>query len=382
MMSWEFPPRIVGGISRHCHGLAKSLVKMGHAVRMITLEFPGSPDFEYMDGIEVHRVRIELGHPDFLTWVLLFNHFMEKYAARLNSGDRSNVIHAHDWLVSTASISIKHFLKRPLVFTVHSTEVGRSKGLKGANSYTIDGLEWWSTFEASKVIVTSESMRREVIDHFKLPPEKVSKIPNGIELEKFNLDFDRESFRSKYVSGNERMILFVGRLTPQKGVEYLIKALPMILQRHPEAKLVIVGDGWMKDDLKRIAHSVGRSEKIYFTGFLPEWDLVRILLSADVLVVPSVYEPFGIVALEGMAAGVPVVASNVDGLSEVIHHGINGILTYPADSRSIAWGVDRVLSDQNYAKYLVENAKREVSRKYSWDAIARETIKVYEEVCT
>ena len=381
MLSWEFPPRIVGGIARHCYGLARSLVKMGHEVRMITLEFPGSPDFEYVDGIAVHRVRIELGHPDFLTWVLLFNHFMEKYAARLNAGTRSDVIHAHDWLVSAASISMKHFLGKPLVFTVHSTEVGRSRGLKGANSYTIDGLEWWSTFEASRVIVTSESMRREVVEHFRLPPGKVHKIPNGVDVEKFNLEFDRESFRSRYVSSGERIVLFVGRLTPQKGVEYLIKALPMILQSHPEVKLVIVGDGWMSDDLKSLARSTGRPEKIYFTGFLPEQDLIKTLLSADVLVIPSVYEPFGIVALEGMAAGIPVVASNVDGLSEVVHHGRNGVLTYPADPKSIAWGVDRILSDRDYAKRLVENAKREVFRKYSWDAIARETIKVYEEVC-
>ena len=380
MLSWEFPPRIVGGISRHCFGLSKALVRMGHEVRVITLEFPGAPDFEYVDGVSVHRVRIELGHPNFLTWVLLFNHFMEKYAARLNSGDRCDIVHAHDWLVSPASICLKYHLGRPLVSTIHSTEFGRSQGLRGADSYTIDGFEWWSTFESSRVIVTSESMRREVAEHFRLPQWKIFKVPNGVDVDKFNVDFDREAFRRKYVKGDERIILFVGRLTPQKGVRYLIMALPKILQRHPKAKLVIVGDGWLNDDLKNVASSTGRPDKIYFTGFLPEEELVRLLLCADVLVVPSVYEPFGIVALEGMAAGVPVVASNVDGLGEIIQHGRNGVLTYPANPESIAWGVDQVLSNPEYARYLVENAKSDVLGKYSWDAVARETLKVYEGV--
>ncbi|MEM2876385.1 MAG: glycosyltransferase family 4 protein, partial [Candidatus Bathyarchaeia archaeon] len=368
MLSWEFPPRIVGGIARHCFGLSRALARMGHEVRLITLEFPGALDFEEVDGVAVHRVRIELGHPDFLTWVLIFNHFMEKHAARVNARNRCDVIHAHDWLVSPASICLKHHLGKSLVLTMHSTEVGRSQVLRGPDSYTIDGFEWWSTFEASRVIVTSEAMRREVIEHFKLPEEKVFRIPNGVEVEKFEVDFDRRSFKLKYAASDERIILFVGRLTPQKGVEHLIRAFPLILQRHPESKLVIVGDGWLSDDLRRLANSTGRPSKIYFTGFLPEDELVRLLLCADVLVIPSVYEPFGIVALEGMAAGVPVVASNVNGLSEVIQHGRNGILTYPANPESIAWGVDQVLSNPGYAKYLVENAKSEVSKRYSWDS--------------
>jgi len=380
MLTWEFPPRIVGGIARHCYGLAKALAQYGHEVHVITLDFPGTPSYEEMDGLRVYRTAVELGHPSFITWVLLFNHFMEKKAANVSHLVKFDLVHIHDWLTAQVGISLKHHLRKPMVLTVHSTEHGRS-GLNNPDSYTIDGIEWWATYEASRVIVTSEFMKREVCGHFRLPQGKVEVIPNAIEVTKFSISVDRESVRLRYgVRHNEKLVLSVGRLVPQKGIEYFIQAIPLIVGKHPDTKFIIVGDGWMRNHLEELSRSTGCRQRIRFTGFIPDSELRELMMSSDVLVVPSVYEPFGIVALEGMAAGVPVVASQVGGLAEIIEHDRTGVFVYPRSPESIAWGVDYVLSNPDHSKWLARNAWENVRRVYSWEAAAKRTIKIYEEV--
>jgi len=382
MLTWEFPPRIVGGISRHCLGLTKALVKKNHEVRVITLEFPGAPEYEEIEGMKIHRVKIELGHPNFITWTFIFNHFMEKLVAILNQEVEFDVIHIHDWLTAPVGIASKYYLNKPLVSTVHSIEIGRAQGLHSPDSLLIDGLEWWMTYESKRVISCSSSMKWELENHFHLPSEKITVIPNAVDISKYEKQIDREAVKRRYgIEPYERVVLFVGRLVPQKGVEYLIRAIPLILQQHGNVKFVIAGDGWSKDYLEDLARSVGFIDKIRFLGFISDSELTELTMSADVLVVPSVYEPFGIVALEGMAAGVPVVAANVGGLSEIIEHDRTGVLVYPKNFESIAWGVNRVLSDPGYSNWLVQNAKRKVQEAYSWEAVAQRTIEVYEEAC-
>ncbi len=382
MLTWEFPPRIVGGIARHCNGLAKALASLGHEVHVFTLDFPGTPGYEEVEGIKVYRTVTELGHPNFLTWALLFNHFLEKRMADVGRKVEFDVIHVHDWLTTPAGISFKHHSERPLVITVHSTEIGRAQGLHNPDSLAIDGIEWWAAYEADKVIVTSGSMKGELSGHFHLPAKKIEIVANGIDLTKFQeSSIDRQSIRGRYgVGPHEKLVLCVGRLVPQKGIEHLIRAVPMIVGRFPEAKCVIVGEGWLRAHLEYVARSTGYQWKIKFTGFIPDSDLVALTKSADALVVPSIYEPFGIVALEGMAAGVPVVASQVGGLAEVIEHDRTGIIVYSRNSGSIAWGVNRILSDPGHAEWLTRNAKETVQKAYSWEAIARRTVNVYKEV--
>ena len=168
-LSWEFPPRVVGGIARHCEGLAKALVQQNHEVHLFTLDFPGSPNYEEMDGVKVYRASTELGHPNFLTWVLLFNHFLAKRMADVSQSVDFDVIHVHDWLAAFSGISFKHYLKKPMVLTVHSTEVGRAQGLHSPDSFSINGIEWWAMYEADRVIVCSQSMKNEICGHFNLP---------------------------------------------------------------------------------------------------------------------------------------------------------------------------------------------------------------------
>lgn len=381
MVTWEFPPRVVGGIARHCEGLAKALVRKGHEVYVVTLDLPGVPYYEEIEGVKVYRTAVQLGHPEFLTWALLFNHFMEKKMAEVSQKAEFDIIHVHDWLTAFAGISFKYYLKKPMITTIHATEIGRAQGLHNPSSLAIDGIEWWSTYEASRVIVTSGSMRKEICDHFHLPWEKIEIIPNGIDLAKYNTSVDRWAVRGRYgVSPHEKLVLCVGRLVPQKGIEYLIQAIPMISQRRPETKFIIVGDGWLRDHLEGLAQATGYRWKTIFTGFIPDSEVIALMTSADALIVPSIYEPFGIVALEGMAAGAPVVASQIGGLAEVIEHDRTGILAHSRNPSSIAWGVDHVLSDPDHSKWLVQNAKEMVQKTYSWDAIATKTAKVYEEV--
>lgn len=380
MLTWEYPPRIVGGIARHCEGLAKALAKQGHDVNIFTLDFPGAPDYEEQGSVRIYRTRSEVGHPNFLTWVLLFNHFIEKRMVDTAKLTDFDILHVHDWLTSPAGIAFKHMSSKPLIFTAHSTENGRS-GLHIPDSFTIDGLEWWSTYEANKVIVTSGSMRGEVTGHFHVSDSKVETIPNAIDTSPFERQMDKGAVRARWgVQPHEKLVLCVGRLVPQKGIEYLIHSVPIVARRRPDVKFIIVGDGWYRDHLEYIANSTGQRWRIAFTGFVSDWDLVDLTKSADVMVVPSIYEPFGIVALEGMAAGVPVVASQIGGLSEVVEHDRTGVFVYPRNPESIAWGIIRVLSDSGYTDWLVKNALEAVHKTYSWEAVAKRTAKVYKDV--
>ena len=380
MVTWEFPPRIVGGIARHCEGLAKALAHQGHEVHVFTLDFPGAPDYEELEGVRVYRTRSEVGHPNFITWVLLFNHFIEKRMATASQQVKFDVLHVHDWLTAPAAIAFKHFAKKPLVFTAHSTEHGRS-GLHTPDSFTIDGLEWWSTYEADKIVVASGSMKGEVCSHFHVSDNKVEIIPNGIDSSRYEEPVDKGTIRARYgVQLHQKLILCIGRLVPQKGIEYLINAVPLVASRRTEARFIIAGDGWYRDHLELVANNTGQRWRIAFTGFISDRDAIALTKSADVLVVPSVYEPFGIVALEGMAAGVPVVASQVGGLTDVIEHDHTGVLTYPRNPESIAWGIDHILSNPDHADWLVKNAREVLQKAYSWEAIAKRTGKIYQEV--
>jgi glycosyltransferase involved in cell wall biosynthesis len=382
ILTWEFPPRIVGGIARHCYGLSKALVKQGHKVHVVTLDFPGVPAFEELEGVKVHRAKIELGHPHFITWAFIFNHFIEKVVAGLSQSIDFDVIHVHDWLTTPAGIASKSFLGKPLVCTVHSTEVGRVQELRSPDSYMIDSLEWWMTYEAGKVILCSSSMRAEISNHFHLPSDKIVVIPNAIDTSEYERNVDREAVRRRYGIGPyEKLVLFVGRLVPQKGVEYLIRAVPLITQQHYGAKFIIAGDGWSRSHLESMAASIAGRDRVRFLGFISDSDRVELLMSADALVVPSIYEPFGIVALEGMAAGVPIIASNVGGLSEIIDHDRTGVRVFNENPESIAWGVNRVLSDQGYSHWLTQNAKKKVEDVFSWKAVSKRTIEVYMQAC-
>jgi len=384
MLTWEYPPRTIGGISPHIYYLSKSLARNGVKVHVVTCDFPGAPAHEVVDGVEVYRIdSYKNPSPDFATWVYLMNMNMQKEAAAITRqlGGKIDVFHAHDWLVATAGIGLKHVFRKPFFATMHSTEIGRRNGIHFDYERMIHETEAWLTYEAWKVICCSDYMVQHVKWAFGLPPDKLNMIPNGVNAEVYTKN-DKESlaqFRSKYALPEEKIVLFVGRLVYEKGVHVLVNAAPKVLEK-TNAKFIIVGNGYMKDQLSTLANGMGLAHKVMFTGFVDDETLRKLQRCADVSVVPSLFEPFGIVALEAMAAKSPIVVSDTGGLSEIVNHDIDGVKVYTGNPDSLAWGINRVLTDEAYANTIRTNAHRKVQEKYNWDKIAQQTKTMYENI--
>ena len=383
-LSWEFPPRVIGGISPHVFYLSKSLAKNGVRVHVVTCDFPGASAHETIDGVEVYRVdSYKNPSPDFATWVYLMNLNMQKEAAAIAAklDEKVDVFHAHDWLVATAGIGLKHVFRKPLLVTMHSTEIGRRDGIHTGTEKMIGETEAWLTYEAWKVICCSQYMVSHVKWAFGVPDDKLVMVPNGVNMHVYDeaARQDLKPFRSAFALPEEKLVLFVGRLVYEKGAQVLINAIPKILEK-VNAKFVIVGSGYMKDQLSTIVRSMGLEHKVLFTGFVDEETLLKLQCCADVSVVPSLFEPFGIVALEAMAAKSPVVVSDTGGLGEIVDHDVTGVKVYPNNTESLAWGITKVLTDEKYRNSLRENAYKRIQEKYDWDKIAQHTKQIYEAV--
>jgi 1,4-alpha-glucan branching enzyme len=384
MLTWEFPPRIIGGISPHVYYLSRSLAKNGAKVYVVTCDFPGAPAHEVVNGVEVFRIdSYKNPSPDFATWVYLMNMNMQKEAAAIvrSLGGEVDVFHAHDWLVATAGIGLKHVFRKPFFATIHSTEIGRRNGLHLDYERMIHETEAWLTYEAWKVICCSDYMVSHVRWAFGLPEDKLVMVPNGVNAEVYskNGKGDLGQFRLKFALPEEKIILFVGRLVYEKGIHVLVNAIPRVLEK-ANAKLVIVGNGYMKDQLSGLVGRIGLGRKVMFTGFVDDDTLRKLQMCADVSVVPSLFEPFGIVALEAMAAKSPVVVSDTGGLSEIVEHDVSGVKVYVDNPDSLAWGIAKVLTDDGYANWLRTNAYKRIQEKYNWDKIAQQTKTIYSNV--
>jgi len=384
MLSWEFPPRVIGGISPHVFFLSKSLAQNGVKVYVVTCDFPGAPAHEVIDGVEVYRVdSYKTPSPDFATWVYLMNLNMQKEAANLAKKlpNGVDVFHAHDWLVATSGIGLKHVFRKPLLVTMHSTEVGRRDGIHTSAEKMIGETEAWLTYEAWKIICCSDYMVSHVRWAFGLPADKLAMVPNGVNPYVYTTlaKEDLTAFRRRWALPEEKIVLFVGRLVYEKGIHVLVNAVSKVLEK-VNAKFIIVGSGYMKEQLLTIVRSMKMEHKVLFAGFADDATLLRLQKCADVSVVPSLFEPFGIVALEAMAARSPVVVSDTGGLSEIVDHDWSGVKVYPNNPESLAWGIVKILTDDKCKNYLVENAYRKILDKYDWDRIAQRTRKIYEDV--
>lgn len=381
MLTWEYPPRIVGGIARVVHDLSKRLIKDGHEVTVITYKEGDLPEYENDKGVEVYRVENYMIHPNsFIDWTLQLNFNMVAKATELiNKNGKFDVIHAHDWLVASSAKTLKQSFGIPLVATIHATEAGRNSGIHNESQRYINDTEWLLTYEATEVIVNSNFMKGHVQSLFGLPFDKINVIPNGINLTNFNgIERDYE-FRRQYAMDNEKIILYVGRLVYEKGVQHLIAAMPKILSNYNDAKLIIAGRGGMMDELRAEASNLGLNDKIYFTGYLNSKQVQKMYKCADVAVFPSTYEPFGIVALEAMLAGVPTVVSDVGGLDEIVTHGVDGMKSYAGNANSIADSVTALLYDHQLATNVSKKAKQKVKDQFNWEKIAQDTHFTYEK---
>ena len=306
---------------------------------------------------------------------------MQKETATLISdlSRQVDIIHAHDWLVANAALGLKQIFRIPLVATMHSTEIGRRNGLHTDYERMIHQTENWLAHESWRIICCSQYMAQHVMWAYGLPQDRVIVIPNGVDASVYEKEFDRTEFRKRFALPEEKIVLYVGRLVYEKGVQTLVNAIPKILSR-VNAKFVVVGDGGMKDHLMRQVANMRLSHRIMFTGFLDEESLRKLYQIADVCVVPSLYEPFGITALEAMAAKTPLVVSNTGGLSEIVEHDKTGTKVYAGNADSLAWGITRILLDPGYADWIKLNAYKKALEVYDWTRIAKETKEFYERV--
>jgi len=386
MFSWEYPPHVVGGLGKHVEELIPALLKKGVEVDLITPRFEGQTEVQESGRLRVHRVYVQRPPDfDFYGGVARANINLAAHARFIAQQNGFDMIHAHDWLVSFAAVEIKHERRWPLLATIHATERGRGRGsLNGDGSTRINAAEWWLTYEAWRVIVCSEYMVEQVRDYFNLPLDKVDVVPNGVDPTPFDRlrVQDLSAFRRRFVRREEELIFSVGRIVHEKGFDTLVEAMPQVLSQVPEAHLVVAGKGALLDTLRQRAMNLGISDKVTFTGFISDEDRDRLYLVADVAVFPSLYEPFGIVALEAMAAGCPVVVSEVGGLKDVVQHGETGITVYPGDPHSVAWGIVHTLQHPDWARQRAAKAEQRARTVYSWDRIADQTIDIYQRIVT
>jgi glycosyltransferase involved in cell wall biosynthesis len=402
MLSWEYPPRIVGGIARHVEELSWELARQpGNEVHVVTCEFPGAPAEEVVNGVHIYRVApydVPGGHKDFIHWTHQLNAAMRDRADALIrewlapagksakpkdpkklTDKQAIILHAHDWLAYFAAVELKHTHKLPLVATIHATEFGRNNGIHSDISRYINHIEQELVTEAWRVIVCSDYMRGEVAYALHAPLDKMDIIYNGIHWEKFDFDFPADEateFRARFAAPWEKIVMFVGRGVREKGCQVLIDALPKVRGGYPSTKLVIAGGGYRQHLIDQ-AYTLGIGPQVYFTGFIPDDVLLRLYKVADAAAFPSLYEPFGIVALEAMASHTPVVVSDAGGLKEVVEHNVTGTVTWTENSSSLAWGLLRVLHNPQFAHQMADRAYEQVKTRFNWEKIAIQTADVY-----
>jgi glycogen synthase len=286
-------------------------------------------------------------------------------------GWRPDVVHAHDWLVAHPAVALAEFFDVPMVSTVHATEAGRHSGwVSGRVSRQVHALESWLVHESDAVIACSASMREEITTLFGPGLAEVIVIPNGIDLRGW-------PFAMRRPRQGPAELLYFGRLEYEKGVHDVIAALPRIRRTHPGTTLTIGGDGTQHDWLVRQARQHKVLKATDFVGRVDHARLLELLHRADAAVLPSHYEPFGIVALEAAAAGTPLVTSNVGGLGEAVIEGVTGVSFPPRDMAALAAAVRRVLDDPAAAQHRALTARDRLTSDFAWRTVAQRTAEVY-----
>jgi glycogen(starch) synthase len=389
MLSWEYPPVVVGGLGRHVHALAKHLADQGHDVAVLCRQpagtdaatHPGTD--ERIGGVRLIRIAEDPPHlrfeRDLVAWTLAMGHGMIRAGLELLRGWRPDVVHAHDWLVTHPAITLAEQAGVPLVATLHATEAGRHSGwLSQPLNHQVHSVEWWLANRADALVTCSAAMRTEAAHLFEVPAEDISVIHNGIEQRSWRVPAARvAAARRSYAPGGAPMLFFFGRLEWEKGVQDLIAALPRIRRSHPGTRLVVAGRGGHEPMLLEHARKLRVRRAVDFVGHLSDRELAAALAATDVVVLPSRYEPFGIVALETAAAGAPLVASTAGGLGEVVLHEQTGLSFAPGDIDGLASAVREVLADPTAARRRARAAKARLSTDFDWHQIATATSEVY-----
>jgi glycogen(starch) synthase len=402
---WEYPPALVGGLGTYAEYITREYVSMGNDVTVFTLNPGNLKTREIMKGVEVHRplvadasnvfpmfvvddlrnwgTNIRMFNNIFIYNVLSASKFINSMVKK--EGLNYDVVCVHDWLSSVAGLMVKNETRVPVAFHVHSTEWGRAGG---QGSEVVSHLEWATSQKVDKIVTVSHAMQEDLARHG-WPKSKISVVWNGVDPDEYSPSKceprEVDEIRCKYrIKPDEKMILFLGRLTWVKGVTNLVQAMPTVLSEYSSAKLVILGKGEQQNDILETASRLGISERVACRfEFVPERERILHYAASDVCIFPSIYEPFGIVSLEAMSMGKPIIvgAQGVVGFREqVVPYGPdqNGVHVNGGSAADIAWGIKEVLCDPNRAKRWGENGRKRVLQYFTWREAAKQTLQIYE----
>jgi glycosyltransferase involved in cell wall biosynthesis len=354
LVSSEYPPHIFGGLGVHVSRMTAALA--GEVD--FDLYVPDYPDYpEDRPGLRIHRVPVPSARRHHEAWLL----FCRAAAELAQSGGAApDLVHCHDWMTAAAGIRLREVWRRPLAFHIHLPQI---------EGPLLD-LESLGIAAADVVVTVSDSARRE-LEARPEPPRRVAVVLNGV---------DGGEFRPAAGWPDDGgYVLFVGRLVAQKGVDLLLKAFPAVLARCPEARLVIVGDGELELYLQRVVRTLGFPDRVTFAGWQAGEDLVRLYQEARVVAMPSYYEPFGIVALEALACGRPLVGSRIGGLEEIVEDGVQGFLVEPGDHLALARRLVALLVDPELRRKM-GSAARARAETFSWHRAAHRMAGIYAEL--
>ena len=382
LLSWEYPPLIEGGLARHVRKLAEGLAAQGIEAHVLTRGMEESPQEEEVGGVCIHRVR-EPGRPtelgEFVAWVEHMNADMLAAGVELGDSFSFDAVHAHDWLVAVAGDHLARRFRCPLVATIHATEYGRHQGHVDTHPQShIHSVEHWLANRADRLITCSAYMREHVCDVYGLEEEQVSVVPNGIDPSELVPMADLAPLRRRFAAPEERLVLLVGRLVYEKGFQVALEALPGLIERLGDVRFVVAGSGTHEEELHTLATALGLDGHGTFLGWIGDDVLHSLYRIADLTVVPSIYEPFGLVALEAMASGCPCLVADTGGLREVVPHENVGLRFRSRDPESLGAVAERLLSDVELRERLVAEASEHVLG-FDWADVARQVADLYAE---
>jgi glycosyltransferase involved in cell wall biosynthesis len=380
MFSWEtLHSHAVGGIAAHVTELAAALQRRGHEAHVFTPPGYGTGGVRSIDGVWYHYCPHRLNRNLADEVQEMCRSFVWHFFQTEHCVGRFDVVHAHDWLASNAMVWIKQSRwDHRAVLTMHSTEYGRcGNQFWNGLSARIRDHERHGTYCADRVIAVSGALKAELMWMYNLPEWKCWRIYNGVSVHNFDGFLDAGQVKRRYGIGPlDPTVLFSGRLSLQKAPDLLLEAVPGLLRYYPNAKFVFAGDGHMRGELERRAGQLRVGHATRFLGYQNGGALIELYKACDAVCLPSRNEPFGISALEGWAAGKPVVASQNGGPSEFIWHNVTGLRTY-ATPESIGWGLGTLFTNFEWARWMGANGRKAAETAFIWDRIANQTERCY-----
>jgi glycosyltransferase involved in cell wall biosynthesis len=356
MLGWELPPKINGGLGTACAGLRRALWQRDETdVCFVLPKLFGGESRE-----EGRLIALLPGYQPPAYGASYYDGALALAAAVGGVDVNVDLIHAHDWLTVPAAVVLRERLGKPMLLHIHSTEYDRSGPLAADN---IVAIERAGMNAATCIVAVSESTRQQIIQRYQQPPDKVITIRNGVDLLPV----------AQRLPAKPPLVSFIGRVTYQKGPLCFVEAAYHMLRSEPDLRFVMAGEGDLLDSARDLAHSLGLERQMAFPGFLDRNGVAALLAESSAFVMPSVAEPFGIVALEAMAAEVPVVISRKAGVTEVVRAVVK---VDPDDAVGVASAVLDLIRSPGRAKILAAAAQREV-RALDWSAPAARLLDVY-----